>query len=55
MSPVTLLTIHERDITSEVCQRCAKCCEVDVQLPGTNSRYRKFLPAIKRHILGVLP
>ncbi len=41
-----VLTIHERDITSDVCRRCARCCEVDIALPGTNSRYRRFLRAI---------
>lgn len=42
----TVLTLHERDITSEVCQRCAKCCEIDIQLPNTNSRYRQFLRGV---------
>lgn len=46
MSAVTLLTIHERDVTSELCQRCAKCCEIDITLAATNSRYRRFLRGV---------
>jgi len=46
MAELTLLTIHERDITSEVCRRCARCCEVDLQLTNTNPRYRRFLRGV---------
>jgi len=40
------LSIHERDITSAVCQRCAKCCEIDIRVPNTDSRYRAFLRGV---------
>lgn len=39
-------TIHERDITSSVCQRCAHCCHIRIKLPKTDSRYRAFLRQI---------
>lgn len=37
------LTIHERDICSELCQTCGACCRVTISLQGTDSRYRVFL------------
>lgn len=37
------LSIHESDISSELCQTCAACCTIKLQVAGTNSRYRKFL------------
>lgn len=43
---ITVLAIHERDITPEVCRRCAACCQVDVRVPNTDSRYRRFLRGI---------
>lgn len=37
------LTITQRDISSELCQRCAACCRVALTLRNTDSRYRMFL------------
>ena len=41
-----VLTIHERDVTSELCQRCAKCCEIDVAISSADSRYRRYLRGV---------
>ncbi len=41
-----VLTIHERDISPAVCQRCARCCQIEIKLPNTDSRYRKFLRGV---------
>lgn len=41
-----VLTIHERDITFEVCRRCARCCQIELTLPNASTRYRKFLRGV---------
>ena len=44
---VQLLTITERDITSELCQRCASCCRsITVNVPSVEPRFRRFLRGI---------
>ncbi len=40
------LDIHERDIGSELCQRCAACCRITFNLQDTTPRYRRFLRQI---------
>lgn len=40
------LDIHERDVTSTVCQKCAACCNIRIKVDGTDSRYRSFLRAV---------
>ena len=37
------LTIHERDITSELCRQCGACCRILLTLENTDRRYRTFL------------
>lgn len=39
-------SVHERDIVSAVCQRCARCCELDIKLTPSDSRYRRFLRGV---------
>lgn len=41
-----VITIHERDIESGVCQRCAECCRIQLSIKGTDSRYRQFLRTV---------
>lgn len=43
MAELAVLSIHERDITPELCQRCARCCRIEIKIPNTDSRYRRFL------------
>lgn len=43
---IAVLAIHERDITPEVCRRCAACCQVELRVQNTDSRYRRFLRGI---------
>lgn len=45
------LSIHEKDIGSQVCQRCAACCRIKLSLPKTDPRYRKFLRGVGLTIL----
>lgn len=45
------LTITQRDITSELCQRCAACCRVTLTLRNTDSRYRVFLRTLGFSVL----
>jgi hypothetical protein len=40
---LTVLAIREADTTSDVCRRCAKCCEIELRVANTDSRYRRFL------------
>ena len=40
------MDIHESDVTSELCQRCAVCCNICLKIPESNSRYRRFLRTI---------
>ena len=40
------LTICHSDIKSSLCQRCAACCRIQIQVAKTDSRYRKFLRTI---------
>ncbi len=37
------IDISHKDIGSELCQRCAACCRVSLNIPGTTTRYRDFL------------
>lgn len=43
--------IHERDIRSELCQRCASCCRIHVHIPKADSRYRQFLRRVGVRVL----
>jgi hypothetical protein len=45
MSP-TVLTIREADITSELCRRCAACCQISIQVPNLDARFRRFLRGV---------
>ena len=40
------LTIHESDVSSALCRSCARCCEITLKLPATDSRYRRFLRSV---------
>ena len=45
MAECSVSTITELDISPQLCRR-AKCCEIQLNLPKTDSRYRKFLRAL---------
>jgi Fe-S-cluster containining protein len=49
------LDIAEGDITSELCERCAACCRVKLDVVGTNSRYRAFLRKLGYAMTPVSP
>jgi hypothetical protein len=37
------INITQKDISSELCQRCAACCDVWLTVPKADPRYRMFL------------
>ena len=37
------INITQKDISSELCQRCAACCDVWLTVPNVDPRYRMFL------------
>jgi hypothetical protein len=42
----TVLVIREGDITPEVCERCAACCRISIQVPNMDARFRRFLRGV---------
>ena len=47
---VSLLSIHEADITPELCRRCAKCCEIDIAIPSVDPRRRMYFRGVGLNI-----
>lgn len=45
------INVAHSDIGSELCQSCAGCCRILLNLAGTSSRYRKFLRTIGFKVL----
>lgn len=37
------LSIHERDVTPDLCMQCGACCRILLTLEHTDRRYRTFL------------
>lgn len=40
------INVSHADICSSLCQRCAACCRILLKIPGTDTRYRRFLRAV---------